>query len=361
MSSSALEYKGLLQGHSGVVTSIATPWLPPQSPDATPVIASGSRDNTIIVWNVNPEAASANDGLAGFAHKSLTKHKQAVSDVFMSCWGDYLLSTSWDKTLRLWDVSLGESFRNFIGHTSDVFGGALSADNRQIISCSRDKTIRLWNTLGQQKYNLAENQHTDWISSVRFSPETDKALVVSCGWDALTKVWELKKGRLVYDFCGHTAPVNTVTISPDGSLCASGGHDSWAMLWDVVDGHHLYSLEAGSPINSLCFSPCNYWLCAATEQGIKIWDLEKKKVLSDVRLVSYDPKKVSTSVDFIDQKKAGSKDVIPMHSFDESHPRPSKHLPWCTALQWSPDGEYLYAGSTNGNIYVFGLKKGNRL
>lgn len=353
MASAALEYKGILQGHKGWVTSIATTWVPPVSPSPH-VIASSSRDNTVIVWHVDPESSSANQGQAGIAVKSLSKHKQPVSDVVLSCYGDYLLSTSWDKTMRLWDVQAGEAFRTFVGHTSDVNGGALSADSRQIISCSRDKTIRLWNTLGQQKFTLSENQHTDWISSVRFSPESDKALVVSCGWDKLTKVWDLKKGHLIYDFCGHTAPVNSVAISPDGSLCASGGHDGWAMLWDVVDGNHLYSLEAHAHINSLCFSPCNYWLCAATETGIKIWDLEKKKVLSDVRMVAAG-KEDTRSVDIVDQKRVTNKEVIPMTHF-ENHPRPSKHLPWCTSLSWSPDGDHLYAGAANGNIYVFGLK-----
>lgn len=308
-------------------------------------------DNTVRVWHVNPEQSSANEGRAGVAVKCLTKHKQPVSDVTLSCYGEYLLSSSWDKTMRLWDVNAGQSFRTFVGHTSDVTGGALSADTRQIISCSRDKTIRLWNTLGQQKYNFAENQHSDWISSVRFSPDTERALVVSCGWDKLTKVWELKKGHLVYDFCGHTAPVQSVSISPDGSLCATGGHDGWAMLWDLSEGSHLYSLEAGSPIQQLCFSPCNYWLCAATETGIKIWDLEQKKVLSDVRMVADE----SSNVNIVDQKKVLRQQVVPMASF-QNHPRPSKHLPWCTSLTWSPDGEHLYAGSNNGNIYVFGLK-----
>merc|ERR1712216_1056524 len=65
--------------------------------------------------------------------------------------------------------------------------------------------------------------------------------------------------------------LNTVTVSPDGSLCASGGKDGTAMLWDLNEGKRLYSLDAGDVIHSLVFSPNRYWLCAATTQGIKIW------------------------------------------------------------------------------------------
>merc|ERR1712048_1101621 len=65
---------------------------------------------------------------------------------------------------------------------------------------------------------------------------------------------------------------NTVTISPDGSLCASGGKDGVAILWDLADGKRLYSLDAGDIIHNLCFSPNRYWLCAATQNSIKIWD-----------------------------------------------------------------------------------------
>jgi guanine nucleotide-binding protein subunit beta-2-like 1 protein len=44
-------------------------------------------------------------------------------------------------------------------------------------------------------------------------------------------------------------------MSPDGSLCASGGKDAKAMLWDLNDGKHLYTLDHVDTINSLCFSP----------------------------------------------------------------------------------------------------------
>lgn len=64
--------------------------------------------------------------------------------------------------------------------------------------------------------------------------------------------------------------MNTVTVSPDGSLCASGGKDGTAMLWDLKEGKRLYSLDAGDIIHSLVFSPNRYWLCAATTAGIKV-------------------------------------------------------------------------------------------
>lgn len=47
------------------------------------------------------------------------------------------------------------------------------------------------------------------------------------------------------------------------------------MLWDLAEGKRLYSLDAGDIIHALCFSPNRYWLCAATQSSIKIWDLER--------------------------------------------------------------------------------------
>lgn len=78
--------------------------------------------------------------------------------------------------------------------------------------------------------------------------------------------------------------MNTVAVSPDGSLCASGGKDGVILLWDLAEGKRLYSLDAGSIIHALCFSPNRYWLCAATEQSIKIWDLESKSIVEDLKV-----------------------------------------------------------------------------
>ncbi len=97
------------------------------------------------------------------------------------------------------------------------------------------------------------------------------------------------------------------------------------MLWDLNDGKHLYSLEAGSVINALCFSPNRYWLCAATETGIKIWDLESKSLVDELQ------------PEFIGVGK-------------NSAP------PQCVSLAWSADGNTLFSGYTDSLIRVWAVQ-----
>jgi len=308
--------RGTLEGHSGWITSIATS---AENPD---LLLSSSRDKSVIVWHL-----SRDENNYGTPRRALTGHNHFVSDVVISSDGQFALSASWDKTLRLWDLNTGVTTRRFVGHTNDVLSVSFSPDNRQIVSGSRDKTIKLWNTLGECKFNIVEDGHTEWASCVKFSPNPANPVIVSAGWDKLVKVWDVTKCKLKTNHYGHTGYINTITVSPDGSLCASGGKDGITMLWDLNEGKHLYSLEAGDVINALCFSPNRYWLCAATSSGIKVWDLENKSIVEEL--------KPETTV-------VNKKNGVP-------------HQP--ISLAWSADGQTLFAGYTDNIIRVFSVTR----
>mmetsp|Transcript_21216 Transcript_21216/g.36224 ORF Transcript_21216/g.36224 Transcript_21216/m.36224 type:complete len:103 (+) Transcript_21216:676-984(+) len=97
------------------------------------------------------------------------------------------------------------------------------------------------------------------------------------------------------------------------------------MLWDLNEGKRLYSLDAGEIIHSLVFSPNRYWLCAATDECIKIWDLESKVIVDTLR-----PEEFGT-------------DEEPGHA----------RAPHCTSLAWSADGSTLFAGYSDKIIRVY--------
>jgi len=311
-----LSLRGTLKGHGDWVTSLAT------TPEDSNLLLSSSRDKSVIVWQFTG-ANSGDDDSYGFARRALRGHSHFVSDVVISSDGAFALSASWDSELRLWDIATGKTTRRFVGHEKDVLSVAFSTDNRQIVSGSRDATIRLWNTLGECKYTISGDSegHTEWVSCVRFSPSQSVPLIVSSGWDRLVKVWNLTNCKLRNDLVGHTGYLNTVCVSPDGSLAASGGKDGTAMLWDLNEGKRLYSLDAGEIINGLCFSPNRYWLCAATDDSIKIWDLESKIVVDTLRPEESDTGKT----------------------------------PACTCLAWSADGATLFAGFTDSVIRVYAV------
>lgn len=309
----AITLRGELKGHGNWVTQIAT------TGEDESMVLSASRDKTVIVWRITRDPEEY-----GIPEKRLTGHSHFVSDVVISSDGQFALSGSWDGTLRLWDLSTGNTARRFIGHEKDVLSVAFSVDNRQIVSGSRDKTIRLWNTLGACMYTIKDQGHDDWVSCVRFSPAPSTPIIVSAGWDKVVKVWDMATFGLRRNLVGHTGYVNTVTVSPDGSLCASGGKDGSAKLWDLTEGKLLYELDSGSEIHSLVFSPNRYWLCAATTSGIKIWDLESKE---EVALLK-----------------------------PELEERGPKALdPYCTSLCWSADGTTLYSGYTDNVVRVWSV------
>jgi len=311
--SETLVQKGELWGHGNWVTAIAT------TLEASDMILTASRDKSIVVWKITREESKF-----GQARKRLRGHSHYVQDVAISSDGQFALSGSWDGNLRLWDLNTGLTTRRFVGHTKDVLSVAFSADNRQIVSGSRDKTIKLWNTLGVPKFTITDEGHKEWVSCVRFSPNPQSPLIVSAGWDKVIKVWTLENWiKLRTNLHGHSGYINTVTVSPDGSLCASGGKDGTAMLWDLNEGRHLSSLDAGEVINALCFSPIRYWLCAATGSSIKIWDLESKHQVGDLT-----PEGL----------KVPSKKGVPIQ---------------CVSLAWSADGQTLYGGFTDGAVRVW--------
>ncbi|WP_375480106.1 protein kinase [uncultured Nostoc sp.] len=121
-----------LSGHAWAVLTVAF------SPDGQ-ILATGSDDNTIKLWEVN----------TGQLICTLVGHSWSVVAVAFTADGETLLSASCDKTVKLWRVSTAEEIVTLSGHIDSVSAVAVSKVTQLIASGSRDKTIKLWQLVEQ--------------------------------------------------------------------------------------------------------------------------------------------------------------------------------------------------------------------
>ena len=280
-------------------------------------------DKTLCVWNIQD-----NDKEAYIRPRAiLTGHNHIVQDLVLSSDGQYAISASWDKTLRLWELNKKKCMAIFNGHTDDVLSVSFSKGNRQIISAGRDKTMKLWNIHGDCKHTTPPLE--EWITCAKFGMSDDNSPVVSAGYDRVVRIWDRKTFTQKFGLVGHTGYINSLAISPDSTLVASGGQDKIVNVWDVNTGAFMYPLNAGAVINHIDYSPNRFWIAVATDNGVKIFDLSKKACISDIKLQASDLQGAAEA---------------------DKEAKKAPKIPKALSCAFSPDGASLFAGYSDGSI-----------
>jgi len=217
-----------LTGHDRMVVSVAF------SPDGL-LIASGSQDNTIGLWNVKnglkthtlvPKERPRSVWRRVF--ESIGLEGRGVHSVMFSPDGRLLASGMADGMIRLWEVTSGQELRTLHGHSYEVHSVAFSPDGRLLASGGFAPTIRLWEVASGRELRTLSG-HENWVRSMTFSPD-GRLLAVGIG-DNTIKLWEVGSGRELRTLSGHKGLVNSITFSPNGRLLASGSRDGTIKLW----------------------------------------------------------------------------------------------------------------------------------
>ncbi|MFE1249108.1 hypothetical protein [Streptomyces sp. NPDC058766] len=273
-----------LTGHTGAV------YLTTFSPDGR-TLATASYDRTVRLWNVTDPQRPEPLG------KPLTGHTSWVSSAVFSPDGRTLASASDDGTIRLWDATRPDRPRSLgkplTGHEGTIYLIAFSPDGRTLASVGDDRTVRLWNVADPRRPRaLGEplTGHTEAVRSVAFSP--DGRTLASGGDDGTILLWDVgrpgRPERVGPALTGHGAVVHSVAFSPDGRTLASGGEDNTVRLWNTTDPRRPAQIGAPltghtGPIWSVAFSPGGTMLAAASaDSTASLWKVSDPAYPSQV-------------------------------------------------------------------------------
>ena len=223
---------------------------------------------------------------------------EARRDVSLSADGQLLASGSDDTTILLWDVATGALRQTFPGHTERVSSLCFSADGRLLASGSWDKTIRLWDvatgtslkTLGTPIGTLTASADLVYDNRMAFSPD-GQMLARSAGG---VRLWNVATGTLLHTLTSQTGEILSVRFSPDGQTLASGdGFSDWTelgitehtiRLWDVASGEPRKTITGHvGTVASLCWSPDGQTLASgggysggeppSPDYTVRVWDV----------------------------------------------------------------------------------------
>ena len=101
---------------------------------------------------------------------TLKGHGGAVRSVVFSPDGSLVLTSSSDKTARIWNAQTGEQVKVFQGHDEALLCAAYSADGRRIVTASEDTTARIWDVATGKEAEFRLQGHTSRVTWVAFSP-----------------------------------------------------------------------------------------------------------------------------------------------------------------------------------------------
>ncbi|OMO80569.1 hypothetical protein COLO4_24036 [Corchorus olitorius] len=228
------------------------------------LLASGGHDKKAVLWYTDTLKPKS----------TLEEHSSLITDVRFSPSMSRLATSSFDKTVRVWDAdSPGYSLRTFMGHSSTVMSLDFHPSKDDLIcSCDGDGEIRYWSINNGSCARVFKGG----TAQLRFQPRHGKYLAAAA--ENVVSILDTEAQTCRHSLQGHTKPIHSVCWDPSGELLASVSEDS-VRVWTFgsgSEGECVHELNCnGNKFHSCVFHPTYPSLLS-----LELWNMSENKTMT---------------------------------------------------------------------------------
>jgi len=349
-------------------------WDVAWSPDGKQ-LATTCADGYAQVWNVAT-------GKESFSLQGRTLER---FDISWSPDGKWLGTTAGaDSSVRIWDATPTPMM--IISSPQELIGWVTwSPDGKRISTTDQygDFTTIIWDSQTGEKQSTLTG-HSVSAQDAFWSPDGSK--IVTTGWDNLAKVWDANTGEELLTFSGHVGEPFSKFVgvdalfgtgwSPDGSRIMTNGSDGIVRIWDANTGEEYLVFQTTKDVSAgSSWSPDGTRIAScAMPQILQIWDAESGAPI--IGGFIHNTENVSPSEPFDsciqggwspDGKKilttsfGGDGATIWNAETGEKILVFTEHTGALIFPTWSPNGQRVATGETNGTVKIWDSQTGDEL
>lgn len=143
----------------------------------------------------------------------------------------------------------------------------LTRDDAECVSASADGSCIIWDM--SRYVRVKALFESTFFKAALYHP--DESQILTTGTDRKIAFWDATDGNAIREVEGsRTKEMNTISISADGDVFASGGSDKLVKLWNYDEGL-CYFVGTGhsAPVLKVKFSPDQRKLVSVSEEGTR--------------------------------------------------------------------------------------------
>ncbi|CAD8123738.1 unnamed protein product [Paramecium sonneborni] len=203
-------------------------------------IASGSKDNTIIIWSI----------LKIEEINQLKGHTKQINDIKFKHQNTQLISCSSDQTIRIWNLQNNQEIVRLQSHSSEVKQILLTSNEQILISYSSDSSIKLWDIGCHCVHSKFINYPDQTVNLLKFS-SNEEYLAIALYNDI--EIWSVINFIKINQLLGHSQKLTAIIFSNNDNQIISSSLDKTIRVWSIDTGEQLYLFYDGYGINSLIY------------------------------------------------------------------------------------------------------------